>query len=81
MKNIQAAIKAGLPKDEALKALTITPARFLGVQQQLGSLEPGKIADIVLTKGEIFEEKTQVSKVIVDGTLFNFEAKPEEKSR
>ncbi len=72
LKNIQTAIKAGLPKDEALKALTIQPAQYLGLVQQLGSLEPGKIANIILTKGELFDEKTQVDKVFVDGVLWKF---------
>ncbi len=72
LKNIQAAIKAGLSKEEALKALTIQPAQFLGLVQQLGSLEPGKIANIILTKGELFDEKTQVDKVFVDGVLWKF---------
>lgn len=72
LKNIQAAIKSGLPKDEALRALTIRPAQFLGLAQQLGSLEPGKIANVVLTKGELFDEKTQVDRVFVDGVLWKF---------
>jgi imidazolonepropionase-like amidohydrolase len=72
IKNIQTAIKAGLSKDEALKALTIQPALFLGLAQQLGSLEAGKIANVILTKGELFDEKTQVDKVFVDGVLWKF---------
>jgi imidazolonepropionase-like amidohydrolase len=72
LKNIQAAIKAGLSKEEALKALTIQPAQYLGLVQQLGSLEPGKIANVILTKGELFDEKTQVDKVFVDGVLWKF---------
>jgi imidazolonepropionase-like amidohydrolase len=72
LKNIQAAIKAGLSKEDALKALTVQPAQFLGLAQQLGSLEPGKIANIILTKGELFDEKTQVDKVFVDGVLWKF---------
>jgi len=72
LKNIQSAIKAGLPKEEALKALTIQPAQYLGLAQQLGSLEPGKIANVILTKGELFDEKTQVEKVFVDGILWKF---------
>ncbi len=77
-KNIRAAIKAGLPAEEALKAMTITPAKFLGVDSILGSLEPGKIANIILTKGEIFDEKTEVDKVFVDGVLFSVEKKAAE---
>ena len=70
------AIKAGLPKEEALKALTIVPAQFLGVGDILGSLEPGKIANIILTSGEIFEEKAKVQRVFVDGISFEIKQPP-----
>ena len=72
LKNVQAAIKAGLPKEEALRALTIQPALYLGLSAQLGSLEPGKIANVILTRGELFDDKTQVEKVFVDGILWKF---------
>lgn len=72
LRGVRTAIKAGLPKDAALRALTIMPARFLGVDRQLGSLEPGKIANVVLVKGEIFDEKAQVAKAFVDGVLFKY---------
>ncbi|MGD9346819.1 MAG: amidohydrolase family protein, partial [Candidatus Aminicenantes bacterium] len=65
LKNAQQAIKAGLPKDEALKAMTIYPAEALGIDKILGSLEKGKIANIVLTSGEIFGEKTRGRRVFV----------------
>ena len=76
-KNVQKAIKAGLPREEALQALTIISAQYLGVAGLLGTLEPGKIANIVLTSGEIFGEKTQVRRVFVDG--ISFEVKPPPK--
>ena len=76
LKNIQKAIKAGLPKEEALKALTIIPAQFLGVDDILGSLEPGKIANIILTSEEIFEEKAKVKRVFVDGLSFEIKEPP-----
>ena len=76
MKNVRAAIKAGLPAEEALRALTINPARALGVEAALGSLEAGKIANVLLASGEIFGEKTQVEKVFVDGKLFTVEKAP-----
>jgi imidazolonepropionase-like amidohydrolase len=72
LKAVQGAIKAGLSRDDALKALTLTPAQYLGVAAQLGSLEPGKIANVILTKGEMFDEKTQIEKVFVDGVLYKF---------
>lgn len=75
LKNLQAAIKAGLPAEAALKAMTVEPARVLGLDKQLGSLEPGKIANIILTKGELFDEKTKVVRVFVDGIVFSYEEK------
>lgn len=75
LKNIRTAIQAGLPAEEALRAMTTVPAKFLGVESMLGSLEPGKVANIVLTRGEIFAEKTEVEKVFVDGLLFPIEKK------
>jgi imidazolonepropionase-like amidohydrolase len=75
-KNVQKAIKAGLPKEEALKAMTIIPAKFLGVSSFLGSLEPGKVANVILTSGEIFDEKTKVKRVFVDGISFEMKEPP-----
>lgn len=75
-KNIQKAIKAGLPKEEALKAMTIIPAKLLGLSSLMGSLEPGKVANIILTSGEIFDEKTKVQRVFVDGVSFEIKQPP-----
>jgi imidazolonepropionase-like amidohydrolase len=72
LRNVRAAIKAGLSKDAALRALTIQPARYLGLDRTLGTLEPGKIANVVLVKGEIFDESAQVSRVFVDGVQFKY---------
>lgn len=79
-KNIQKAIEKGLPKEEALKAMTITPAQYLGVDNIMGSLEPGKVANIVLTSEEIFTEKAQVRRVFVDGLSFKIK-KPPKKAK
>jgi imidazolonepropionase-like amidohydrolase len=72
LRNVRAAIKAGLSKDAALRALTIQPARYLGLDKTLGTLEPGKIANIVLVKGEIFDEGAQVARVFADGVQFKY---------
>ncbi len=77
-KNVQQAIKAGLPADQALKAMTVIPAQMLGVSDMIGSLEAGKAANIVLTSGEIFGEKTKVEKVFVDGLCFEIKQAPKE---
>src|SRR5262249_51225245 len=73
--NASRAIEAGLPKDVALKALTIYPAEIFGVSEQLGSLEKGKIANVVVTSGDIFDRNTRVRYVFVDGR--QYEVKPE----
>ncbi|MGB9863150.1 MAG: amidohydrolase family protein [Candidatus Saccharicenans sp.] len=75
IKNIQSAIKKGLSPEAALRALTTEPARILGLEKQLGTIEKGKIANLVLTRGPLFEEKTRVVRVLVDGILFNYEEK------
>ena len=72
LKNVRAAIKAGLTEDAALKALTIQPARYLGLDKTLGTLEPGQIANVILVKGGIFDDKGQVARVFVDGVLFTY---------
>jgi imidazolonepropionase-like amidohydrolase len=80
LKNIQKAIKAGLPEVEALKALTVHPAQYLGIEDLVGTLEPGKIANVVLTSGKIFEKETKVRRVFVDGLSFEVK-QPSEKAK
>lgn len=65
----QAAMAAafGLPKDEALKAVTLYPARILGVGDRLGSIETGKSASLILTDGDPLEIRTKVIKEFIDG--------------
>ncbi len=69
-KNLRTVIKAGFPEEEVLKAMTLYPAEYLGIKNLVGSLEPGKIANVVLTTGKIFDEKTVVQKIFVDGMFF-----------
>lgn len=78
LKFVREAIKAGLPREEALSAMTITPAKFLGISHLVGSIEPGKIANIMLTSGEVFEEKTIVKRVFVDGLSFEVKEAPKD---
>ena len=68
------AIEAGLPADAALKAMTINAAEIFGVNEQLGSIEKGKIANLVLASGDIFKKDTKVKHVFVDGKLFDIKA-------
>ena len=78
-KNLKKALDAGLAPDAALRALTLDAAEILGVSDRLGSIEPGKIANLVVTDGDIFGEKTKVKHVFVDGRWFEVheEASPE----
>ncbi len=57
----------GLDKREALRAVTINPAEILGVADIMGSLEKGKLANIVLANGDILELRTTISRVFIDG--------------
>jgi imidazolonepropionase-like amidohydrolase len=59
----------GLPREEALRAITYTPARLLGLEQELGSLAAGKVADVVVTDGDLLEATTKVSTVLIDGRV------------
>jgi imidazolonepropionase-like amidohydrolase len=69
-KNLRRALGAGLTADAALRAFTLDAAEILGVSDRLGSLEPGKIANVIVTDGDIFSEKTKVKQVFVDGRWF-----------
>ncbi|HKW88895.1 MAG TPA: amidohydrolase family protein [Candidatus Acidoferrales bacterium] len=70
LKNVKKAIDAGLSSDDALKALTINSAQILGAADRLGSIEPGKIANLVVTDGDLFNEKTKIKDVFVDGMRY-----------
>lgn len=57
----------GLPKEEALKAVTIYPAEIFGVADRIGSIEQGKIANIIVTDGDPLEIRTQVRYLFING--------------
>ena len=57
----------GLPKDEALKAVTIYPAQIFGVDNLLGSVEVGKMANLIVTDGDPLEFKTIVKHMFING--------------
>jgi imidazolonepropionase-like amidohydrolase len=69
-KNAKKSIDAGLAPDAALRAFTIDAAAILGVGDRLGTIEPGKIANLVVADGDIFNEKTKLKHVFVDGSWF-----------
>jgi imidazolonepropionase-like amidohydrolase len=63
------AVKAGLPYEEALKAITLNPAKVLGIDDRYGSLEVGKMADLVLWSGDPLEIQSEVEQVYIHGEL------------
>lgn len=64
---IRKAIENGLSVDDALRATTLGPARIFGVERQLGSLERGKIANVVVSNKPLFDKDSKVTRVFVDG--------------
>jgi imidazolonepropionase-like amidohydrolase len=78
--NLRRMIKAGLTEDQALAALTTGPAQLLGLSDRLGTIDNGKIANLVLSDKPYFNEKAKVRYVFVDGTLYPYEAKEEPKA-
>jgi len=61
------AVAYGLPYEQALKAITINAAEIWGIADQVGSLEKGKWADIVLTDGDLLEVRTKILKLFIKG--------------
>lgn len=70
IESVNLAIEKGLPADAALRALTLGPAEIFDVADQLGSVDAGKIANLVVTDGDLFDESTKVRMVFVDGRKF-----------
>ena len=65
--NAALAVAYGLEADEALRSITINAARVWGVADKLGSIEPGKVANLMVTSGDPLDVRTQVKHVIIRG--------------
>jgi len=61
------AVRNGMKWEDALEAVTLAPAGALGLADRYGSLEPGKVADLVLWGGDPFEISTAAELVLIDG--------------
>ncbi|MCB0550611.1 MAG: amidohydrolase family protein [Phaeodactylibacter sp.] len=72
--NLRKAVKNGLSEEAALKALTFTPARLMGAQDQLGSLEPGKWANFFIADGTIFDKDSKVLHTWIKGKAYVHES-------
>jgi imidazolonepropionase-like amidohydrolase len=76
VKNAAKAVKAGLAEEAAVRALTIAAATIAGAGDRLGSIEKGKIANLIVTDGNLFEEKTKITRVFVEGRPVALDAAP-----
>lgn len=74
LKNAAKAVQAGLPRDAALKALTVNAATIAGAADRVGTLEAGKVANLVVTEGDLFDEKTAIKHVFVAGRPVRLDA-------
>jgi imidazolonepropionase-like amidohydrolase len=69
MRAVKKAIDAGLSPNDAIRALTLSPAEIYGVSDRLGSVDKGKIANLVVVDGDLFNG-AKVKYVFVDGNKF-----------
>jgi imidazolonepropionase-like amidohydrolase len=69
------AVAFGLPHDTALQALTINSAQILGAGDQIGSIEKGKIADLILTDGDPMQAKTSIKQMFIAGREVSLESR------
>jgi imidazolonepropionase-like amidohydrolase len=81
VKNAAKAVQSGLSREDALRALTLQAATIAGAADRLGSLEAGKIANLLVTEGDLFDEKMQIKHVFVGGHPVNIQATPLQSDR
>jgi len=74
-KTIQTLMENGLSERAALAALTTHPATILGISSMAGTLEKGKMANLILATDSLFKEESQIKHVIADGYVFDYELK------
>jgi len=79
--NLLKMIENGLTEDQALAALTTNPASILGVSKLMGTIEPGKMANLIVTDTAYFTKDSNVRYVFVDGVKYEFEVKEKKKKK
>ncbi len=67
---VKKAIDAGLDREAAVRALTLSTAEIFGVSDRMGSIEPGKIGNLTVTGGDLFQTGTKVKFVLIDGVKY-----------
>lgn len=74
--NAGKAVENGLSRDAAIRAMTLGSAEILGVDNRLGSIEPGKIANLAIVKGDLFGKDKFVPQILIDGKVFEQKEPP-----
>lgn len=80
MKALKTMIENGLSEDAALAALTTNAASILGMSRVAGTIEKGKMANMVISSDSLFAEDSQIKHVVVDGYIYDYEIKPKKKA-
>jgi len=70
LRGVRRAMERGLKPEDALRALTLSAAEIYGVADRLGSVDPGKIANLVITKNELLSDTPDIQFVLVDGVKY-----------
>jgi imidazolonepropionase-like amidohydrolase len=81
MTNVKKAVAAGLPRETAIEALTIRAAEAAGVEEQLGSIEQGKIANLLIMTGDALTDSARLESVFVDGERYAVVQAPADSTR
>jgi imidazolonepropionase-like amidohydrolase len=81
VRNVGRAVREGLSADAALRAMTADAAKIAGAGERLGTLEKGRIANVLVTEGDLFDERMKIRHVFVDGRLVQIEEPPAQPER
>ena len=65
----------GLESDDALKAITMWPAEVFGISDKVGSIEPGKMANLLITRGDSLDIRSEIKYVFIEGKLVDLESR------
>jgi len=79
--HLLAAVEAGLSPEDALRALTVTPAELLGLDALVGTIENGKLANVVVVEGDLFDEDGKIRQVFVEGRRYEIPDEPPRAQR
>ncbi|WP_162415405.1 amidohydrolase family protein [Cyclobacterium roseum] len=80
-KNLQLMVENGLSKDGALAALTVNPAKLLGIDDRTGTISEGKMANLLIMTDTLFTKGAAIQMVVSDGYVFDYSEKPEKGSK